>query len=336
MRTPVITFRLLLISIGMPAIFVALDQAALGYGAANRWSPATGVAISSWLVAQAALLSFIAGAKLPNWGWRLLLLGWSLVLVNLLLGVGAMENQWDQRLLALAFLSAQIGALTAWLILGIASFPIRVGLVLMAGVPVHYLSNVLDFSVTKGHWHDPWIIIVSVQTGGATSLAAILRVAGYRIEPEGTTSNETIGGPVQFSIRHLLIATTAVAIVVPVVQGLLRTSSRWMGAAQWLHASADGVVLALVSLTALWAALGSGRCWLKTLVFVLLAVIAGGGLFWLEVTARYHQGPYSFRPEPLTYAGWRWIAWTLLTGSFLAGMLLVLRASGYRLIRRRR
>ena len=37
----------------------------------------------------------------------------------------------------------------------------------------------------------------------------------------------------------------------------------------------------------------------------------------------------------LTDLGLLWIAWTLLSGSFLAGMLLVLRGSGYRLVRRR-
>ncbi|HQU44621.1 MAG TPA: hypothetical protein PK867_17520 [Pirellulales bacterium] len=84
MRSAPATFRLLLVSVVLPAVFVAIDQAALRFGAANRWSPATGVTVGSWFVVQTALLSFLAGSKLPHWGWRLLLLGWSLVLVNLL------------------------------------------------------------------------------------------------------------------------------------------------------------------------------------------------------------------------------------------------------------
>ncbi|HVA49474.1 MAG TPA: hypothetical protein VNH11_24115 [Pirellulales bacterium] len=335
MRSPSATVRLLLVSVVLPAVFVALDQAALRFGAAHRWSPATGVAVGSWFVVQTALLSFLAGLKLPHWGWRLLLLGWSLVLVNLLLATGAMDDRWNQRLLALAFLSAEFGASAAWLILGSASFPSRLCLVALAGVPVMYLTNVLHFDLAHIHWGDAWAIIVAAQIAGASGLVALLRVAGYRIEREIQDPADTSGVPVQFSIRHLLVVTTVVAILVPIVKGSLQSSSRWMDTRQWLHAAADGGVLALISLAALWAALGSGNWLIKIGFFALLAVAAGGGLYWLELTALYRQ-PYSLAPVPLTHAGWRWIAWTLLTGSFLAGMLLVLRPTGFRLVRRRR
>lgn len=334
MRSPTISLRLLLVSVALPAVVVALDDFALRFGAAHRWSAVPGVAVSSWFVVQMAVLSYLAGSKLPSWGWRLLLVCWMLVLVNLLLGTSAAGRWNDQRLLALAFLSAEFGALAVWLILGSGWLGARVALVVLASLPVKMLADALGFHLRALRWGDAWSIIVAVQIAATSALAALLRVAGYRIECEEQTGETR--GPVQFSIRHLLIATTVVAVLVPVVQGLLRSSSPWMGAGQWLHASVDGVVLALVSLAALWTALGTGRWPIKLLVFVLLAVAAGGGLHWLEATARYR---YSFSPymsQPLTEAGWRWTPWALLTGAFLAGMLLVLRATGFRLARRRR
>jgi hypothetical protein len=335
MRAPANIFRLVFVSVALPAVFVALDDAALRYGSAHNWSPATGVTVCSLFVVQTALLSYLAGAQLTNWGWRLLLLGWSLVLVNLLLATGATVDSWDQRLLSLAFLSAEFGTLVAWLTLGSESFLRRLGLVVLAGVPVAYLSDVLDVDSAGLRWGDPWVIIVAVQIGGTSGLVALLRLAGYRIEHACHGATERLNAPIQFSIRHLLIATTIVAVVVPTVQSLMKSTSRWMGGRQWLHASTDGIVLALVSLAALWMALGSGRWALKVLTFALLAILAGGGLYWLEATVLYPQ-PYARVPTPLTYAGWRWIAWTLLTGTFLAGMLLVLRGTDHRLIRRRR
>lgn len=337
MRSPTATVRLLLASVILPAVFVSVDEAALRFGAAHRWSPATGVAVGSWFVVQTATLSILAGSRLPHWGWRLLLLGWSLLLVNLLLATSAMVDMWphNQRLLSLAFLSAEIGALSAWLILGDTWFGSRLCLVALAGVPVKYLGDVLDFSLTQVHWYDPWNIIVSVQIGGTLALMALLRATGYRIERHDPSGPETVGVPVQFSIRHLLVATTVVAILVPIVKGSLQESSGWMDTREWLHAATDGIVLALVSLAALWAALGSGKWLIKIATFALLAMAAGGGLYWLELTVGYAR-PYASTLEPLTQAGWRWIAWTLLTGSFLGGMLLVLRPTGYRLARQRR
>lgn len=105
-----------------------------------------------------------------------------------------------------------------------------------------------------------------VQAVGTCALAALLRVIGHRIEPAEYGRAKDGPGPIQFSIRHLLIATTAVAIIMTIVQELLRASQS-LGGRQWLHASTDGLVLAVVSLAAMWAALGAGRWWIKALAF---------------------------------------------------------------------
>ena len=80
---------------------------------------------------------------------------------------------------------------------------------------------------------------------------------------------------------------------------------------------------------------------MRPLLFLLLAVLLAGLLWWAEVRAEAIWLPAG---RPMTDFGWRfrqsvagrwWIGWTLLAGTFLASWLSVLRATGYRLVRRR-
>ncbi|HEX5443482.1 MAG TPA: hypothetical protein VFW87_06625 [Pirellulales bacterium] len=343
--TTMLSFRLLLASVALPVLVAAIDHRALDYAAAHRWRHLVVAALFSWFVIQVGLLSFTAGRLSPNWGWRLLIVGWSLLLINLTLGRIALLNWNAPRLLALALYSSEVGALASWIMLGAAHVWRRLAIVAMAALPLLYLQECLHLTHWAsgllrgpywggGYWDDPWTVIVMVQVGGVTAALALLRAAGYRIEPSHGADAEAPGGPVQFSLRHLLIATTVVAVVIPIMQHLLR-SSQWLTGVQWLHAASDGLLLALVSFAALWAALGQARSLIKALLFLALALAAGAALWWLETSIGY-KGRWSFRPEPLTDAGRWWFAWTLLTGSFLAGSLLVLRATGHRLVRRAR
>ncbi|HUY91975.1 MAG TPA: hypothetical protein VMV10_24760 [Pirellulales bacterium] len=328
--------RLLPPAIVLPALVVLSDEGALRLGASCRWSTTATLGVFGWFVFQTALLSYVAGWKLPNWPWRLLLLGWTLVLVNLLLTASSLDAGWTQRMLGLAFLTGQIGSLVIWLLLGGVAWVRRAALLALAALPVTYLSSALQFRWKLGeYWMgDAWTVIVFVQLAGGVALAALLRLWGYRVESYCETASNGATGPIQFSIRHMLIATAAVAVVVPIVQRMLEASSRTLSGWQWLHASADGAILALVSLSALWMTLGAGRWPLKFFVFIVLASTAGAGLNWLESSIRYIS-PWG-APVPLTDLGLLWLAWTLLTGSFLAGMLLVLRGSGFRLVKRAR
>jgi len=325
------SIRLVLASVVLPALVVAADEALLAFAYQHRWSVPTTLAVLGWFVAQTGLLCYVAGKWLPNWGWRLVVLFWSMLLINLLLRGPSVGS--DIKLLALAFSSGQIGALAAWVILGASAWWRRLAILPFAVVPVFLFG---EAQVEEMGWDvDAWRSVMLVQVVATCVLVAALHVSGYRIELVQFGAAEGGPGPVQFSVRHLLIATMAVAIVMTIVQALLRTSQSQSGR-QWLQASADGVVLAVVSLAAMWAALGAGRWWIKAMVFILLALAAGSSLYWLEKSVLY-RAPVLFKWEqPLTQAGWWWLAWALLAGSLLAGMLLVLRATGHRLVRRRR
>jgi hypothetical protein len=327
-----LSIRFALASVVLPAVAVVSDEATLAFAHQHRWSVPTTLTVFSLFVGQTGILTYVAGKWLPNWSWRLVVLCWSMLLINLLLSHAASIGRDINQLLALAFFSGQIGAWVDWTILGSSTWKRWPAFLSLAFVLL-FAGQVL---IWGWHDYDTWRIIVFVQTVGTCVLAAALRVSGHRIESAECGEVEGGPGPIQFSVQHLLIATTAVAIIMAILQELLHASSQSLGGRQWLHASADGVVLAVVSLAAMWAALGVGRWWIKILTFAMLALSAGASLYWLEKTVLY---PVPWSPTwkaSLTYASWWWVAWTSLAGSFLAGMLLVLRATGYRLVRRRR
>jgi hypothetical protein len=330
-----LSIRFVFASVILPALAVISDEVMLSFAFQQRWSVPTTLAVFGLFVGQTGMLTYVAGKWLPNWGWRLVVLCWSMLLINLLLGHAVSVGKDINEVLSLAFSSGQIGALVVWTILGSTTWRRRLAFFSLAFVPVFLFGRAGQVLIWG--WHsDPWRIIVFVQAVGTCVLAAALQVGGHRIEPAERRESPGKPGPIQFSIRHLLIATTGVAIIVPIVQEMLRASSQLLGWRQWLHALSDGVVLAVVSLAAMWAALGVGRWWIKIMTFAILALAAGASLCWLEKTVLY---PVPWSPtwkESLTYAGWWWVAWTSLAGSFLAGMLLVLRATGYRLVRRQR
>jgi hypothetical protein len=335
MAARVLSMRLVFASVVLPAVVVVADEAVLALAIKHRWSVSSVLAVFAWFVVQTGLLSYVAGCWLSNWGWRLVVLCWSMLLVNLWLAHAASVGRYENELLSLAFSSGQIGALAAWTFLGACVWQRRLALLSAAFIPV-FVNGRAGQIMLWGDPGDPWRSIVLIQAAGTCILAMWLFVSGHRIELADSRASTGGAGPIQFSIRHLLLATTFVAVMVPTLQGMARAAAKTMNERQWLHTTADGVLLAVVSLAAIWAALGMGHLWIKVLAFASLAVVAGATLYWLERTVLY---PARWSPnwtQPLTGAGWWWVAWTSLEGSLLAGMLLVLRANGYRLVRRRR
>lgn len=332
--------RLLLPAMVLPAVIVLSDEWALRLASAKGWSAAATFGVLVWFVVQTALLSYVAGWRLPNWPWRLVLLGWALLLVNLLLpastsyAAGIWRVEVYQRMLGRAFAAGEISSLAIWLILG-ASSPIRrLGLVTAASLPVFYLFSALRFPAESPRWagNDAWIVIILVQTAGIGAMAMLLRLQGFRIGSLSFDPRSPSRGPVQFSVRHLFVATTIVAILVFAAQWAMIASSHTLVSGQWVQASVYGALLALVSLAAVWMALGAGRWPLRLFVFAVMAACAGACLTWLETHIRY--GERWGQLVPLTDMQGRWPSWTLLAGSFLASMLLVLRGTGCRLAKR--
>lgn len=328
----------------LPALVVLSDEAVLRAASANRWSTASNLYVLAWFVFQTGLLSYVAGWRLPTWPWRLLLLGWTLLLVDLLLPAtttyagGSSHIESLQHMLGRAFLTGQIASLTVWVVLSGVSLMSRLALVLVAALLATHLASSLEFRsyADSLRWggNEVWTVIVIAQISGVAAMALLLRLRGFRIEPLNAAPTSRSSGPMQFSVRHLIIATTFAAILTFGVQRAVEASSHTLFSGQWVHASVVGALLSLVSLAALWMTLGVGRWPSKVLIFAIPIAAVGASLDWLESNLEYAERWGSLMP--LTNMGDLWPAWTLLTGSFLAGMLLVLRGSGFRLARKAR
>lgn len=335
------TLRLLPPAMILPVCVVLSDEAALRRASACRWSRGATLCLLAWFVFQTALLSYVAGAKLPTWPWRLIVSGWTLLLVNLLLPAsttyagGLVHIESLQRMLGRAFLSGEIAFFVIWLVLGGVSLMRRLALALLGTLPATYLAVALEFPTypNPARWDGDaaWNVIVIVQIASVGVMAVLLWLRGFRIEPLAESATSGSGGPMQFSIRHLIIATTLVAILTFGAQRAVEASHHTLVSGRWLHASAVGLLLSLISLAALWMALGAGRWPVKIFVSAILAAGVSAGIDWLETNIRYAER-WAQR-MPLTDMRNLWPAWTLLTGSFLAAMLLVLRASGFRLVK---
>ncbi|HXT59275.1 MAG TPA: hypothetical protein VN699_11610 [Pirellulales bacterium] len=335
------TLRLLLPAMVLPVCVVLSDEAAVHLASASGWSQQATLSVLAWLVLQTALLSHVAGAKLPTWPWRLILLGWTLLLVNALQpglttyadGLNRIESL--ERMLGRAFLSGEIAFIMVWLVLGDMSLMRRLALALLGSLPATYLGLALEFpsypNPARYDGNGAWNVIVIVQISSVGLIAGVLRLRGFRIEPPTKSATSGSGGPMQFSIRHLIVATTFAAILTFGAQRAVEASHHTLVSGQWVHASVVGVLLSLIALTMLWMVLGAGRWQVKVFVSAMLAAGVGAAIDWLESNIRY--GERWGHRMPLTDMRALWPAWTSLTGSFLAGLLLMLRATGFRLVK---
>src|SRR3569623_328100 len=148
MRTSAISVRLLAVSVLLPAVAIALDAFLLDRATQLGWSTSATLAAFVLLWGETALLSWAAGRWLPNWPWRLLVLGWSTVVVNLLLYSVAIVGRsgWQNmaHLLAISFLASQAGAAIVWAILGSHHWQQRWRLAAIAIAPAGWVAGRLN------------------------------------------------------------------------------------------------------------------------------------------------------------------------------------------------
>lgn len=315
--------RLFIVAVALPVAITLVDRRAFDYADARQWSATSSLWLYGLFVGQTALLSWTAGRFLDGWGWRLLVVGWVLAMVDGQLPI-PQSAIWKSTtpLLVYAFLSAQFGALALWGVLGNWSWPLRLPAVMLASLPLVLLIPNTEYRARA------WLSLLIVQTASLVVLLVALWLARYRLR--GPKELAGSGDGVRyFTISHLLGWTAAAAVllgVLRVTQPLLST----FGVGRWLHTGMFGVCCALVALAAIWSTLGQGRWYLRGLVFLVWPPACGLLIWWL-VVALEHTASGDYLSWYMGGLDALWLAWTSLAAAFLAALLLLFRTTGYRL-----
>jgi hypothetical protein len=186
----------------------------------------------------------------------------------------------------------------------------------------------------------------------ATQTLALLAICGamawqrFRLYRAAEESKPHAGGTghmrVQFGVRHVLIWTTTIAILLAILRALDLLSLEFVRPfldRNFLWVATEGAVVAIVLIVSLWAGLGEGPAWLRWPLPLVLGLGGGLGLgfaHWLSLV------PYGRIPATL-YPTSAWqqfrvleetrIAWVSLAGGLLFAGVLYFRAQGVRLSR---
>jgi hypothetical protein len=205
---------------------------------------------------------------------------------------------------ALAF--SQVSLLTIWA--GLASTAVWFRLPILAG---GYLLAVQFLKLL--HDNDGgWFILLGMQVGVVLLPLLMARLCRVRLERYHGGENPFAPRPLQFSLRRLMAAITALAIACGIARHFDLSQSNLE----------EGVLIgsgfAVVALTGVWAGLGSGSSWLKMPVLVIVSLVTG-------YTIAVFTGPPGDR-TPI-------VLLVVLQTAFLGGSLGVLRKCQYRLMR---
>jgi len=331
-REPLWRNSVIWLGIPVPILIALVDAYALR---ACQGQATDGVVLLTYtlFVVQTASLGALVGSQLkrhPLW-WGIL--AWGIVLVNLQVFVIAVGDRWSTaNTVGFAFASSQIGALVCFGVLGTVVWRIRMPTALIGLALAIYFAFALSA-------RDTWYVVLLFQSLATAAVCLILRLFEFRIELSQLLLQT--GGDkqrMQFSIRHLFYWTTGVAVMV----GLGRLIG-WKGilAAGLQFASLPDLLvfvplLTLVSVLAMWGALGRESWRLRLLILIPalpgIGVVLGAYVAWNRGSPWDRLFPVWEMQSALAVG----IAWASLAGWLLAGLLLVFRASGHQLQRRRR
>jgi hypothetical protein len=293
---------------------------------------------------QTALLGWLCGRLLTNpwWRWGLYLWGWVLVDLQLITATTYINDGWRsiEDFLPTSLLAAQVGLTIVWAILGDTYWAIRLPACAVLGTLLT-LPMELGYGIASDSF--------PIQVIALGMICLLLRLRGFRLQRVETAleirdanlasasaaHSPPSGGRMQFNIRHVLIWTTSLAVILGTLRFLdLLSLEPWTPFSEGSIVAelTGGLVLACVFVVSLWAALGSGPLWLR--LSMLLVALLGCGLTLGVINYYANFSPNVSWPQP-----WSWtqdggyVMWVFLAGSLLAASLVILRVIGYRLVR---
>jgi hypothetical protein len=341
--------RLLLVGAVVPAIYSAADHWLLARLELNPSDTGHIVLTMAVFVVQIGLMGWLCGRLLDNRWWRWGLYTWSWLLIDLQLLAATVFAQstsnWNSgRLLPSSLFAAQVGLAVIWAILGSTRWTLRLPLSALAALA-------LSLPLLEGYGFARELFPVQVIALSAICLLlrwrrfhlALLQDAPTSTSPPSASPKQLQAS--QFSIRHVLIWTTSLAVILGALRALDLLSLRALrpfyehGVMPLLTA---GILVAAALVIAVWAALGVGSAWLRCGVLFLAMPIIGAvltALNWYSESIRWGgtvawpwESPWAWRSLVDDHS---WLAlWLYLAGSLLFAALIILRVLGYRLVRR--
>jgi hypothetical protein len=323
---------LFLFAILLPAAVAATNQLLIK-SLSHEWLR---MVIYPAMALSTAVLSWCTGRCLwPSWlTW--IVFGWSLALLDLLTIAVVLGGPFDTHF-AYLMVTAQIGLIVLWAILGPPPWQWRLPVVLVSTPGIIAFAG---FSTT-GHrgWISPyWTILLTISTLVVAVLCAILRYTGFSLRFAKTaTADNPQSDPervFQFGLRHMLIWSTALIPMLLVGRGIDFLMFTRIGTQGMFPLMLLAATLALISLTAIWAVLGTGAWLLRIAVLLLLPGIFA---YAMHLTTEHVRslGPVWGNSPSYMLIGMdeTWTSWLYMNALLLAALLLFLRAKGYRLIR---
>jgi hypothetical protein len=338
--------RLVLIGAMLPAAIASANYALVHHLQQGTYvGPALWLQFA-WYIAQVGIIGWAVGRGISQPLMRWVVFGWILLLINLLTGVQAMDSNviWSHQpdMAPAALIAGQMGLCVVWAFFGDTRWMWRWPGMIVAACSLYFLW--LSFG---NNWQQQlWTELLVLQVMTLSVLCGLMALSGFRLmvlDDEG--ASVVAGGsqrrPLQFGIKHVLIWTTALAIVLGIARGM--DLLRWRVVQELVR---DGLTWkltvattsAIVIIVALWAALGRGH-WLPRYFLVLaFTLLLGCSLsMWSQSrTAAMQAAGWPWRySEVIRWfeVGWSWLGWLFLSGGLLAATLIVFRVLGYRLVR---
>ncbi len=153
-------------------------------------------------------------------------------------------------------------------------------------------------------------ILPCVLVALVTWLVRLFRGTLQRVEVDQTNLKEGL----QFSIRHLMLLTFVVACLTTVGKLLAPT---WADIGMMTMVVVVGLCYASVALTSIWAILGTGRPFVRSMFVVVIAIVSG-----LIAEYVFDHG------EEIPF----WLSTTCLQAVLLVSSLAIIRRVGYRFV----
>jgi hypothetical protein len=164
------------------------------------------------------------------------------------------------------------------------------------------------------------LLLIALTVVPIIVVLSCLRNSRRRLRLVDLASTAPASEGIQFSIRHLLLATAIVAVVLGIGRGV-----RTITDTQWVNVVAVAIFppcFIMVELATLWASLGIGRPIPRLAVVIPTAFVVGAV-------------PAFYLPGPPTQESWQYFIWPAIVGLqalITAGSLLVVRSCGWRLV----